>query len=191
MIENPGGGNDAVFSSASIQLSADVENLVLQGGTDLQGVGNSLNNQLYGNSGNNTLNGGIGADVLIGFTGNDLLDGGAGIDLMIGGEGNDSYFVDNAGDVVVENSGEGRDTVIASAHYALTADVENLVLQGDATTPLQGYGNGLVNILTGSDGVNLLDGRGGADVMAGGLGDDVYFVDDAGDQVIENSRRGH
>ena len=34
----------------------------------LQGVGNSLNNQLYGNSGNNTLNGGIGADVLLGFT---------------------------------------------------------------------------------------------------------------------------
>ena len=190
VIENPGGGNDAVFSSASIQLSAEVENLVLQGGTDLQGVGNSLNNQLYGNSGNNTLNGGIGADVLLGFTGNDSLDGGAGIDLMIGGEGDDSYFVDNAGDVVVENSGEGRDTVIASAHYALTADVENLVLQGDATTPLQGYGNGLVNILTGSDGVNLLDGRGGADVMAGGLGGDVYFVDDAGDQVIENSGEG-
>ena len=114
----------------------------------------------------------------------------AGIDLMIGGEGDDSYFVDNAGDVVVENSGEGRDTVIASAHYALTADVENLVLQGDATTPLQGYGNGLVNILTGSDGVNLLDGRGDADVMAGGLGGDVYFVDDAGDTVIENANEG-
>ena len=59
---------------------------------------------------------------------------------MIGGEGDDSYFVDNAGDVVVENSGEGGITVIASAHYALTADVENLVLQGDATTPLQGCG---------------------------------------------------
>ena len=190
VIENPGGGNDAVFSSASIQLSAEVENLVLQGGTDLQGVGNSLNNQLYGNSGNNTLNGGIGADVLLGFTGDNSLDGGTGIDLMIGGEGDDSYFVDNAGDVVVENSGEGRDTVIASAHYALTADVENLVLQGDATTPLQGYGNGLVNILTGSDGVNLLDGRGDADVMAGGLGGDVYFVDDAGDTVIENANEG-
>ena len=57
-------------------------------------------------------------------------------------------------------------------------------------TPLQGYGNGLVNILTGSDGVNLLDGLGGADVMAGGLGNDVYFVDDPGDRVIENPGEG-
>jgi Ca2+-binding RTX toxin-like protein len=189
VIENPGGGNDAVFSSANIQLSADVENVVLQGGADLQGVGNSLNNQLYGNSGNNTLNGGLGADAVIGLAGNDSLDGGAGVDLMIGGQGNDSYVVD-AGDGVIENAGEGIDTVTASIHYGLTANVENLVLQGDAMTPLQGYGNGLVNFLTGSDGVNLLNGLGGADVMAGGLGNDVYFVDDPGDRVIENPGEG-
>jgi Ca2+-binding RTX toxin-like protein len=109
---------------------------------------------------------------------------------MYGGAGNDSYFVDNAGDVVIENPGAGTDMVFASAHYALTANVENLTLRGDATTSLQGYGNGLVNILTGSDGGNLLDGRGGADVVAGGLGNDVYFVDHAGDQVIENPGEG-
>jgi len=48
----------------------------------------------------------------------------------------------------------------------------------------------LVNVLTGSDGANLLDGRGGADRMAGGLGNDVYFVDDLSDQVIENPSEG-
>ena len=92
--------------------------------------------------------------------------------------------------MVTENVSEGTDTVNASVNYGLTANVENLVLLGDAMTPLQGYGNELVNNLTGSDGVNLLNGQGGADTMAGGLGDDVYFVDDAGDQVIEDPGEG-
>ena len=141
MIENPGGGNDQVFSSANIQLSADVENVVLQGGADLQGVGNSLNDRLYGNSGNNTLNGGLGADAVIGLAGNNSLDGGAGVDLMIGGQGNDSYVVD-AGDGVIENAGEGIDTVTASIHYGLAANVENLVLQGDAIIPCKATATG-------------------------------------------------
>ncbi len=64
------------------------------------------------------------------------------------------------------------------------------MLQGDTATSLQGYGNDLVNFLTGSDGANLLNGLGGADVMVGGLGNDVYFVDDPGDQVIENPGEG-
>ena len=42
---------------------------------------------------------------------------------------------------VIESLGEGNDTVFASANYGLTANVENLVLQGGAD--LQGFGNGL------------------------------------------------
>ena len=60
---------------------------------------------------------------------------------MVGGAGNDTYFVDNAGDAVIENANEGTDTVFAAVTYGLTANVENLVLQGSAD--LQGYGNGL------------------------------------------------
>ena len=59
---------------------------------------------------------------------------------MLGGAGNDVYFVDNAGDAVVENPGEGIDTVFSTAHFRLSANVEHLVLQGNAD--LQGYGNG-------------------------------------------------
>jgi Ca2+-binding RTX toxin-like protein/ERCC4-related helicase len=124
-------------------------------------------------------------------TGNDLdnvLDGGAGADVMAGGAGNDTYSVDNGIDQVVENANDGIDTVNASIHFALTPNVENLVLQGSAD--LQGYGNDLANTITGNSGSNLLDGGAGADAMAGGPGNDVYFVD-GGDAVIENANEGN
>jgi VCBS repeat-containing protein len=135
------------------------------------------------------LTGGPQADVLTGDSGSNIINGGPGADTMIGAAGNDTYFVDNGGDTVVENANEGTDTVNAFIHYGLPAEVENLVLQGSAD--LQGYGNALVNTLTGNSGNNLLDGRGGADTMAGGAGDDTYFVDDGGDMVIENLGEGN
>ena len=55
---------------------------------------------------------------------------------MYGGAGNDTYFVDNAMDAVVENPGEGTDAVFASVNYTLTANVEALVLEG-AGQPLR------------------------------------------------------
>ena len=170
VFENPGEGTDTVFASVNYTLTADVENLVLQAGADLQGFGNGLANALFGNSGNN------------------LLDGGAGADSMSGGSGNDIYFVDNAGDAVNENVGEGNDTVFSTAHFALSANVENLVLQGGAD--LQGFGNGLANALFGNSGNNLLDGGGGADSMSDGAGNDVYFADNAGDAVNESAGQG-
>jgi Ca2+-binding RTX toxin-like protein len=169
VIENTNEGTDSVFSTTHYALSANVENLVLQGSTDLQGYGNGLANALYGNAGNNILNG----------------EGGA--DIMFGGLGNDTYFVDG-GDGVIENANEGNDTVFSTTHYALPANVENLVLQG--TADLQGYGNSLNNVLYGNIGDNLLNGEAGADVMFGGAGNDVYFVDDPGDLVFENMNEG-
>ena len=52
-------------------------------------------------------------NALFGNTGSNILDGGAGADTMIGGAGNDAYFVDNVSDAVIENAGEGNDSVFA------------------------------------------------------------------------------
>ena len=57
VIENLGEGNDTVYATAHLRLSANVENLILQGSADLQGYGNGLVNSIYGNAGNNILNG--------------------------------------------------------------------------------------------------------------------------------------
>jgi Ca2+-binding RTX toxin-like protein len=50
----------------------------------------------------NTLIGSAGHDQLLGLAGNDVLNGGTGADLLKGGLGNDTYVVDDAGDVVDE-----------------------------------------------------------------------------------------
>ena len=50
--------------------------------------------------------------------------------------------------------------------FTLGANVENLILQGSAD--LQGYGNGVANVLYGNTGNNLLNGGAGADLMVGG-----------------------
>jgi Ca2+-binding RTX toxin-like protein len=171
VIENAGEGTDTVNATVHYGLTPNVENLTLQGSANLQGYGNGLANTLTGNTGNN------------------LLDGGGGADTMIGRFGNDTYFVDDAGDVVTEAGFEGTDAVFSTAHFSLSANVETLVLQGGAD--LQGYGNGLVNMLFGNAGNNLLNGNAGADTMIGGAGNDTYFVDNTSDAAFENAGEGN
>lgn len=76
---------------------------------------------VVGTAGDDILVGGLGDDILIGGAGNDVLDGGAGADLLIGGAGNDTFVVDNARDRVLENSGEGEDTVLVAPNFASKA----------------------------------------------------------------------
>ncbi len=128
------------------------------------------------------LNGGLGRDVLIGDDLSNDLNGGAGADVMIGGGGQDIYWVDDAGDVVIEYGNGGRDVVISSASYTLSAHVEKLVLAWGAGD-INGTGNDLDNILVGNEGKNVLSGGpgndflyggGGGDTLIGGEGQDVF-----------------
>jgi len=57
------------------------------------------------------LTGGSGNDWLEGNGADNIIDGGLGADAMAGGSGNDTYILDVLGDTVIENAGEGTDTV--------------------------------------------------------------------------------
>ncbi len=71
--------------------------------------------------------------------------------------GNDTYIVDNAGDVIIEAASGGTDTVkTALAAYTLGAEVENLIYTG--TAAFAGTGNAANNAITGGKGNDTLNG---------------------------------
>ncbi|WP_408980760.1 calcium-binding protein [Pseudomonas sp. B21-047] len=172
VIEAIGVGTDTVRTTlASYGMTSNLENLIYTGVGNFVGGGNALDN------------------IMVGGIGNDLLNGGAGADRLVGGLGNDNYVVDNAGDVVIEATGAGTDTVRTTlASYSMSSNVENLIYTGVGN--FTASGNALDNIISAGAGSDLLNGGAGADRLVGGLGNDTYVVDNTGDLVIEAAGAG-
>ncbi|HKY01944.1 MAG TPA: putative Ig domain-containing protein, partial [Burkholderiales bacterium] len=129
------------------------------------------------------------ANHIVGTSSANTLSGTEFRDLMEGLAGNDTYVVNGTDDVVLEQSGQGADTIQSSVSFELGANVENLTLTGSSNT--NATGNSGNNILTGNSGNNWLDGGIGNDSMTGGAGNDTYVVDSASDRVTENSGGGN
>jgi VCBS repeat-containing protein len=173
VVENINEGTDTVWVGIDYTLTTNVENLILVG--SITGTGNDGNNLIIGyGEGDNFISGGDGNDTLFGGLGNDtVFDYGNGVDILAGGVGDDVYAVVSSGDTVVENINEGIDTVWVGINYALTTNVENLILVGSIT----GTGNDGNNLIIGYGvGDNTIEGGAGADTLIGGEGaDDFVF----------------
>jgi hypothetical protein len=149
-------------------------------------IGTTGSERIYGFAGKDRLYAKSGNDQLYGGAGNDLLEGGAGADIMFGGSGDDVYHVDDAGDMVSEESvagvdDGGIDTVQSSITFTLGRFFEKLTLIG--TAAIDGTGNDLANRITGNGAANTLSGGSGNDTLIGGAGDD-RLVGGAGKDIL-------
>jgi trimeric autotransporter adhesin len=183
-----GAGNDLVVAEGGRdQVFGGDGNDHLRGsvGSDVL-FGEAGNDLLNGSADHDILYGGAGRDELLGQGGDDVLDGGAGADRMEGGDHNDRYVVDNANDVVVE-TGTRRstfDVVEAHRNWTLGANLEGLVLAGDARV---GTGNGLDNTIEGNEHDNTLRALGGDDEVYGRGGDDTLDGGNGDDSLVGGS----
>src|SRR5690606_31820663 len=102
-----------VHSSIGWRLGSYIENLVLTGSGDIDGIGSSWHNRMTGNEGDNILRGLGGNDVIDGKGGSDILVGGAGRDTLTGGEGRDFFLFERTGDISWKSTNATKGTLTA------------------------------------------------------------------------------
>ncbi|MCW8085348.1 beta strand repeat-containing protein [Sabulicella glaciei] len=161
-------------------------------GSTLVNFGN-LAATLTGGAGNDTLFGSaIGGETLVGGAGNDTLVGGGGADTLIGGTGDDTYTIQDAGDVVIEQPGEGNDIAFVHVNgWTVPLGLEVAQLVGLATQLSGGAGSqalvgnvDFASTLDGGAGDDTLIGTSLADRLRGGTGNDVIVSGGGADQLI-------
>ncbi len=79
-------------------------------------------------------------------------------------------------------------TLESSKSYTLKRGEKNLELIGSQS--INGSGNILNNKITGNNAKNIINGKGGGDKMIGKKGDDIYYVNNKNDKVIEVANQG-
>lgn len=88
------------FASADGDVNQvfDIENVIIQNGSDMQIYGNGSDNTLFSGRGRDMLSGRAGDDALFGNEGQDVLWGGQGVDTLRGGDSNDFLGALNTSD---------------------------------------------------------------------------------------------
>jgi Ca2+-binding RTX toxin-like protein len=165
--ETGGQGIDIVrtVGSWTMTAGADIETLETTDATATTSLA------LYGNGTGNTI---------VGNDGDNFLDGGGGVDQMVGNGGDDTYYVDNAGDSVVETGGDGVDEVRTHVSWTLTAGSDVEILRPTTYADLSAMnltGNASANSIWGNHGNNVLNGRDGNDELTGLFGQDSFLFD--------------
>ncbi|MFD0916474.1 beta strand repeat-containing protein [Pseudahrensia aquimaris] len=182
-----GGGADTIFGGAGNDtLIGGFGDDTLDGGSDTDTADYSYSNsnitidlaagEAYptsaGNSVGDTL---ISIENVTGGGGNDIIIGNAGNNVLKGAGGSDQYYVQDAGDTIIEELGEGYDRIYVDgvSSWTLSENVERLTfLDGNNHTAT---GNALDNRLEGNAGDDtfVLD-SGGNDIFSGGQGQDTF-----------------
>lgn len=150
-------------------------------------------------------------DVLTGNGEKNVIDGGAGADRMTGGAGNDTYYIDNVDDVVIETANGGyRDVAYVQGlpNYTLADHVEDLTvnLTQAASAVISGNdGNNSIQVtknhrdaqptvvrgMGGNDNLSVsysgmeLDGGSGDDYLRGGRYTGGIFIGGTGNDTYE------
>lgn len=190
---------NTVYSSVTYTADFSIGNLTLTGSANINGYGSLYKkNVIIGNSGDNILNGSVDTNPELSvFLDQPLpthIFAGA-VDTLIGGKGNDTYYLYDGGTTtIVENVGEGVDTIILKSSLgpfptalfwdASWLEIENLILADDTVLYdlILGtgkdnliVGNNLTNSINGLTGNDELKGLGGDDFLGGGDGNDILW----------------
>jgi Ca2+-binding RTX toxin-like protein len=188
--------------NGSYTLTSNVENLISRRYAP-DGTAGSTAATLNGNELNNIITVEEGAFLPAGAGAGETLNGGLGNDTMSAGYGNDTYYVDSAGDVIIESNTASLggilvngfvngvvlagfvDSVYSTVSYTLGINVENLTLSGSAN--IDGKGNLLGNMITGNSGSNVIDGQDGNDTLAGGSGGFDRLLGGGGNDLLDGT----
>jgi len=181
--------NSGVFGIRNTQQFGNDSLLGGIGNDTLLGTGG--NDTLRGEADDDSLYGGSGNDFLDGGAGDDIFDGGAGINTMQGGAGNDTYYVNNLDNIILEaaNGGSG-DWIVTTDLNVINAfkgdlfkNIEKIQYppELDPNAPPNKETN---DNITGTEFVDRLDGAGGNDTIIG-LGGDDSLLGSAGNDSID------
>ena len=196
VIERAGAGVDAVQSSVTRLMEANVENLTLTGSSAINGTGNALANLMIGNGAANSLSGADGRDTLRGGAGNDTLLGGAGNDRLEGRTGNDSLMGGSGNDLFMFLDAPGASGVDRVADFVRGSDevvLENAVHRNLGTSGAMAAGDARfragAGITTGQDSsdrivYNTSSGQLFYDADGSGAGSSVLIATFAGNPAL-------